>query len=142
MFVAKDPVLKMVAYTSWNINRVLEICDHGSVLLTRRYAEEVSICLQRHLKGYQWLAMEFKANPKLFRVLPKAHYLVHTAMQTSAWHVNPFSFHCFCEESWLGKMKCVGKQCHGKTMNKRAMQRYLICLGLYLENHRKYILGV
>ena len=81
--------------------------------------------------------MGVEDTPFMFRMTPKAHYIWHQAVQTRQWRINPFLFHCFGEESWLGKIKCIAKQCHGRTMTSRIIARYLICLALYLENHRR-----
>ena len=127
----------MLSYGSWHLNRCLEICDCGGILLSRDMADEVSLCLKRHLRAFQFLAGNHGISACLFNMRPKCHYLWHTAVQTKLWRINPFLYHCFEEESWLGRVKCVAKQCHGKTMQSRVVQRYLICLALYLENFRR-----
>lgn len=139
-FPNKDNVLKTVAYCCWTLNRALEIFDCGGLLLTRRHANEASTMMLQHLRAFQFLASEHGiAGAYLFKMRPKSHYLWHTAIQTRTWKINPYMFHCFSEESWLGRCKRIAVQCHGATMQRRILQRYLICLGLYLEQHRRQI---
>ena len=135
---AQDMILKALAYCSWNLNRAMEIFDRGGIVLTRCHAKEASRCLLNHLRSYQFLATQHGIpRVRLFNMKPKCHYLWHTAIQTREWRINPTVFHCFDEESWLGRVKAIARQCHGKTMQSRVMQRYLICLALYLEDSRR-----
>ena len=128
----------MIAYSSWTLNRSMEIFDSGGVLLTSRNASEASEMLLRHLKSLQLLTENHGVpGALLFKMRPKCHYLWHTATQTRMWKINPFVFHCFAEESWLGRVKQVAVQCHGSTMVHRVLQRYLIFLGLFLESDRR-----
>ena len=134
----QDTVLRALAFSSWHLNRAMEIFDRGGIVLTRCHANEASKCLLLHLRSFQFLAMHHGIpRARLFNMKPKCHYMWHTAIQTKEWRLNPTIFHCFEEESWLGRIKAIAKQCHGKTMQSRVMQRYLICLALYLEHSRR-----
>lgn len=134
----KDEALQVLAYAAWNLNRVVEVWDSGALVLSRRDAKIASQGLHNHLRAYQKLAVSHGvAGAFLFRMIPKHHYLWHTAYQTRQWRLNPAMFHNFEEESWLGRCKRVAVQCHGATMSHRIFQRYLICLALYLEDHRR-----
>ena len=135
--IAQDEVLQAQAYTMWSLNRSMEIFDCGGLLLSRNHAREASKMLQCHLQGFQYLAANHGVSALLFNMRPKTHYLWHTAMQVKAWGINPSVFHNFDEESWLGRCKRIAQQCHGKTMTTRVLQRYLICLALYLETFRR-----
>lgn len=116
----------------------MEIFDAGGIILSRRDAVEASESMLHHLRSYQFLNGNHGIEKvHLFRMRPKSHYLWHTAKQTRVWKINPFVFHCFQEESWLGHCKRIALQCHGKTMHHRIYERYLICLALYLENHKR-----
>ena len=130
--------MKALAFGSWNLNRALEIFDSGSILLTRCEADQSSKCLLMYLRSFQFLSMNHGVTgAKLFNMRPKCHYMWHTAIQTKEWQINPSVFHCFEEESWLGRTKCIAKHCHGKTMQTRLLQRYMICFALYLEQSRR-----
>lgn len=137
----QDHILQTLAFSAWALNETIEICDGGGILLTKTHAKEAGNALLQHLRSFQYLACHHGVAeaPFLYRLVPKSHYLWHTAMQTIEWQINPFTFHCFNEESWLGKVKCVAKQCHGRSMTARVISRYLICLALYLENHRRFV---
>lgn len=117
---------------------MIEICDGGGLLLSDRYATACYEACMQHLRAFQLLAVRHDVEgARLFRMRPKTHYLYHTAAQTKTWKINPFCFDCFAEESWLGHIKCVAKQCHGATMTRRVFSRYLICLALFLEHHKR-----
>ena len=134
----QDLVLDTLNYCAWNLNRAMEIFDAGGIILSARDAIEASQSLLDHLRSYQFLNGHHGIpNAMLFRMRPKAHYLWHTAKQTRVWMINRCVFHCFQEESWLGHCKRIALQCHGKTMTYRIYERYLICLALYLENHKR-----
>ena len=134
---AQDTVIQMLAYCLWALNRAMEIFDGGGILLSRRESREASMMMQHHLKAYQFLATSHGTPCSLFRMRPKSHYLYHTARQVERWRINPSLFHNFEEESWLGRCKRIAIHCHGKTMTTRVLQRYLICLALYVENFRR-----
>ena len=72
-----------------------------------------------------------------FKMRPKHHYLLHCSWEVVSTQLNPKSFQCFGDESWLGKLKKISKQCHGRTMQFRALQRYLIALGSFLRDEAK-----
>jgi len=132
--------MRKVAFCVWMMHRAVEICENGNLLLTREEALEFQQCIQNHLRAYQYLAMNHGVvNASLFKIKPKAHFLYHTGEQTGKWKINPFCFHCFDEESWLGRAKRVARLCHGRTMSHRFLNRYLICLALFLENHRRQV---
>ena len=135
----EDPLLQTLAFSAWNLNRAVEICDGDHLLLVPRYADECDEVLQQHLRSFQFLAVRHGVNARLFNMRPKCHYNYHTGDQTRKWQINPFCFDCFDEESWLGHIKRIAKQCHGSTMTARVLSRYLICLGLFLENHRRQV---
>ena len=135
--MAQDEILQVQAYCMWTLNRALEIFEGCGILLSRGNAREASHMIQQHLHAYQRLAVDHGLSCRMFRMRPKSHFLLHTGIQVKSWRINPTCFHCFDEESWLGRCKRIGVQCHGKTMTTRVLQRYLICLALYFENFRR-----
>ena len=132
----------MVAASAWCLHRAVQIFDDAGMILTKDEADEASEALLNHLRSYQYLANQYQAlNLWQFRMKPKLHYMWHQAHQVKEWRLNPWVFHCFSEESFLGKIKAIAVQCHGATMCKRVLERYLICLALFLEHHRRQISG-
>ena len=130
-------MIQVLAYCLWALNRAMEIFDASGILLSGRQAREASTMMQHHLQAYQFLATSHGTPCSLFKMRPKCHYLYHTGRQGELWRINPSLFHNFEEESWLGRCKRIATHCHGKTMTTRVLQRYLICLALYLENFRR-----
>ena len=68
-----------------------------------------------------------------FKFRPKHHCLVHLALDIIKNQVNPRVYHVFNDESFLGKLKLVARKCHGASMTKRVLQRYVISLVMFLR---------
>lgn len=68
---------------------------------------------------------------------PKIHYLYHQAEQIRTWKLNLCTFANWDEESFLGKVKAIGVACHGRTFLSRIYERYIICLALLVQNHKR-----
>lgn len=136
----QDPVLQVFATTCYYLQRCIEIQDNSGLVLAEEDAVEASECLYQHLVTYQWLTAYFwEQRETLFRVRPKHHYLAHQSFQLKAWKLNQCMFATFDEESFLGKAKAIWQKCHGKTASKRFYDRYLLCLAMMLEEHRRFV---
>ena len=68
-----------------------------------------------------------------FKMRPKHHILWHVARDVAANSCNPRVFHNFNEESFLGKIKAIAIRCHGKSIQRRTLDRYLIGLASFLK---------
>ena len=139
----KDRVLQVLATCAYNVQRAIEILDNAGLILNRADALEIAECLQRHLQSYAWLASYSWGQRKLlFLLRPKHHCIWHLAKQISEWRLNLNLFHCFDEESFLGKIKNICVKTHGRTATKRVFQRYILCLAMMLEQHRRLTSGL
>ena len=137
---SKDRILQVVATCTFALQHSIELMDQNGLLLSDGDAEAICYHLHLHLKTYSWLASYFWGERKLyFRMRPKHHCLYHQALQAKAWAVNPCVFHTWDEESFLGKIKNICQQCHGKTATARLFQRYLLCMAMMLEQHRRLV---
>ena len=102
-------------------------------------AQEFSTLLLLHLRSTEVLASYCWSNFILcFKLRPKHHCLWHVAMDAGRNKLNPKLFHVWDDEKWLGcvkKIKKIAKRCHGATVQKRAMERYILALSHYLHTY-------
>ena len=63
---------------------------------------------------------------------PKQHYVWHVAMDVVRTRVNPRIHHVWADEKFWGSIKRIACRCHGSTVQKRAIERYLVALSGYL----------
>lgn len=82
--------------------------DNSGLILSVEDAKETSRCLLVHLQAYSWLASFFWEERRLlFRLRPKHHCVFHQSRQFEQWRINQAMFHCFDQESFLGKLKNI-----------------------------------
>lgn len=87
-----------------------------------------------HLRSTQVLAAYcWDRGLMAFKFRPKHHCLVHLAIDCTKTRVNPRAYHCFNDESFLGKLKSIARKCHGASMTKRVLQRYVISFAMFLR---------
>ena len=85
----------------------------------------------QYLASYCWERWVFA-----FKLRPKHHYLWHVGQMVGAACLNPSLFHVWEDEKFLGHVKEIAKQCHGATMQKRALERYVLALAEHLHKGR------
>lgn len=130
--------MNTLAVCVYHLQRFFEILDAGGLVLADCEAQEAAQCLQVHLKTYGVLSDHFfKRRIMMFKIRCKSHYLWHVAFEVEVLKINPNLFHTFQEESFLGKIKQIGVKCHGRSCCHRLLQRYFLCLALFLEECRK-----
>lgn len=86
------------------------------------------LCCTEHLAAHCW-----QNECMAFKMRPKHHYIWHLAADVSLNHLNPKAFHNFGEESFLGAIKRIVTHCHGKSVQRRCLERYLIALASFLK---------
>lgn len=97
--------------------------------------QEISKLLHQHLRSTEWLAAYCWQNEIMaFKMRPKHHYLWHVAMDVGLDRVNPRIYHCWEEEKFLGRLKRIATKCHGATVQKRALERYLVALTSFMAS--------
>ena len=99
----------------------------------KQATQELSRLLQLHLRSTEFLASYAWQNSiMIFKMRPKHHYLWHVGQSVKATRLNPRLHHVWSDEKFLGCIKKVACHCHGSTVQKRAIERYLIALSSYL----------
>lgn len=137
---SKDRVLQTFATCAYALQRCIEIQDGGGLVLSLEEAEECYSSLILHLRTYSWLAsFHWEERRLLFRMRPKHHILYHQALQLKEWRINQSVFHCFDQESFLGKIKNICQKCHGRSATRQIYNRYLLCVAMMLEQHRRIV---
>lgn len=82
-----------------------------------------------HLASWRW-----QTGIMAFKMRPKHHYLYHISCDVASSRLNPRMYHCWEEEKFLGALKRIAIKCHGKTMQKRCLQRWVIGVAHFLRN--------
>lgn len=92
--------------------------------------------IRLHLRATEWLAgYAWNTGLLMFKMRPKHHAMFHLMLDTKAFRINPRVFSCFGEEAFLGRIKYIARQCHGKTMCVRVLQRYIIAVASFFHAH-------
>jgi hypothetical protein len=112
--------------------------DRGRRWFTPEQAEEAAGALQGYLQTYQCLAQVNLARRRpLYKCRPKMHYLEHMRLRILREHSNPRHEHNFLEEDFVGRVSRLAAKTHRANVCLRTLQRYLIFLGLRLEERRR-----
>ena len=131
-------MVNILAACAYNLQRVIELIDQGSLVFSEAEASEASSCLRLHLKSFWWLAAYYHQRRELlFKLRCKSHYLWHTADEIERYRVNPIVFQCVGEEAFLGKVKNILIRCHGATCTINFFMRYLLALAVSLDEFKK-----
>jgi len=139
-----DVPLQVLAECLYGLSRATEIQSLNGLVLEKDCADEASQCLWTFVKGYAWLALWCQQNDLLlFTCKPKLHYLAHTADDLKSLQLNQLKlFSTFMEESFLGRVKCIATQVHGKTLTTRVFQGYILTLAVSLHQTKQRMMGM
>lgn len=133
---AKDTVMQVLATCAYGLQQCITVLDTSGLVLSEAESVEACESLALHCKTYAWLAAKFYCQRlMLFKFRPKFHYVYHMAVQMKEYRLNVWAFTTFSEESFIGKCKTIYCACHGRTVNKRFYERYLLCLALMVKRH-------
>ena len=127
--------VQVLATCCYGLQRANEIQTHGGLILEQNEAQEASTQVWVFICCFQWLALKCKADGLLlFKCRPKLHYMAHTADDLATLRLNQLKlFATFTEESFLGRIKSIACQVHGKTLTVRVFQRYILTLAVAIH---------
>ena len=114
------------------------VCRTASRFFTDEQKEKVAASVEMALLCANFLAIQaHAAGKRLWKIVPKFHQLTHIAYD-QAPQANPRRTHCYADEDLVGRIKRIAQRCHGGSVGVRAMQRYVILVGLrwWDELHR------
>ena len=114
----------------WSMADFLHSLDSAGHILTTEEVARATRSGTLYLQCYQWLAVETdRKGQRLWAERPKLHYFWHV-IQALQLGLNPKSYQCDNDESYMNTMKQIGSKCHGASVQIRMMQRYLLGLGV------------
>ena len=127
-----DHDIHIVATALWALNQAIHTMDNASYLLREEEAVSMHDNIMLHLRCVQELALiAFCSNQPYWTIRPKAHYIWHQAIDLKRTKLNPrFFTACWEDESFLGKLKHIGKSCHGMTTGLRMLQRHFLSMAI------------
>lgn len=135
----EDVMLQILSECCFSLQRATEIQSIGGIILGKDEAAEASKCLFVFVGCYSWLALACHDKKwLLFKCRPKLHYIMHTAEDLKSLRLNQLKlFSTFTEESFLGRIKSIAQQVHGRTFAMRVFQRYLLVFALVLHQFKE-----
>ena len=138
-----DVELQVLGSCCYGLQRATEIQTHAGLVLSQCEADEASSSLFTFVGCFAWLALNCADKSLLlFKCRPKLHYMMHTAEDLQKLMLNQLKlFSAFTEESFLGRLKSIASQVHGKTMSCRVMQRYILTLAVSLYRFKEQIVA-
>ena len=99
---------------------------HGDAELAPPERHRLEQARQIALQGFNTLACEARAARQWrFKMRPKFHKLDHALRRSVRTGWNASMSWPFAEEDWLGHQCHMVASCHGSTLHKRAVQRWL-----------------
>lgn len=105
------------------------ILDRGGLHLTDIDSALAWNLGHRFLVTYQTLAVYAYCDYLfLYKLRPKFHYMAHLVDRIGETHENPSKIDVFAAESYMGKIKQIGRLCDERTIDTRVAQ----CLLLYM----------
>ena len=131
---------KRVATCMWTYVELLRIMDEGEAILAPPVAAEFFEKGMLHLQLYSALRHQSSrtlgaAAPMryLFQLIPKHHYMMHMLYDVAQTAINPRFFTLLCAESWVGLVGRLSRTCHRSSLSRRALQRYMVKLGMHID---------
>ena len=117
-------------WTPLKLNDKVFILWPTKVLVSKEFTYNMLV----HLRSTEILAgLCWEHQLMAFKMRPKHHCLLHLALEVQCTKLNPKAYHVFADESFLGKIKAIARKCHGRSMQKRVLERWILSLSLFLR---------
>ena len=104
------------------------MCASHGRFLTPEAVTAVAVSIEGALMAFSWLGSSSQGNGR-YHETPKAHMTTHLGYD-QAQFANPRRVACYADEDLIGKIKRILEHCHGATVHKRGLSRYLIWVAL------------
>ncbi|CAK9118510.1 unnamed protein product [Durusdinium trenchii] len=131
----EDGEMQLLNVCAFSLAKAIELIDNSGLILSSEEASEITKFLLMHLRTTRRLASICWGNAIMaFKMRPKHHYLWHIAMDVTATKLNPRLFHVWEDEKFLGRIKRIATKCHGGTVQRRALERYVLALSNYMSS--------
>ena len=113
----------------WSLQHVARTLDGSTWRLDDAEKDSVLRAGKLFLTCYQSLAAEAdREKMKLWKHRPKLHYFWHIMFDNVRWGLNPVTFDCASDESYLGKLKAICRNCHGASLSRSVLLRWRLGL--------------
>jgi len=110
------------------MKRFIQITDRADLFLTEVEAQDASDSGYAFLQLYARLA-ESKRLPldaqRLWKLIPKHHYLAHLCLEIVRTRLNPRRHDCFVAEDFMGKVKASVEGCGANNAGRTFIDRYI-----------------
>lgn len=104
------------------------------LLLETGCAKALACYIRVHLRSTQVLASAcWDCGLMCFKLRPKHHSLLHLSHDLVQNQINPAIYSVWSDESFLGKIKNIARNCHGLSMHKRVLERWILSLCTFLH---------
>ena len=104
--------------------------DRAGDFLTDDEAIQISDAGLAYLRQYAFLARRSLAKREsLWKIRPKHHYFHHMVLNVRVQKVNLSRTQCFHGEDFMGKTKNLARRCHRRSVQNRALERYIQLIG-------------
>ena len=114
---------------TWHLLSFVDLCDHRPIILNPGDASTLQQHGRNFLSLYQYLREWAQSCGRPgYRVRPKLHYFAELCEQITVTRENPRRQDLFNAESFLGKIKNVGRNVHRRQAPQRMCQRRRIRL--------------
>ena len=127
------------AMCAWAYNHWFAIIDSAHRVLTVEQAEESFKAGVLFYHSYARLNVEAVTvrDLMLYQIIPKHHYAWHQIEFLRINRMNPKHHHCFMDEDFVGRIANLASRTSSRTVITRCMQRYLLCMAIQWEVHRR-----
>jgi hypothetical protein len=116
----------------------MNILDKASFWLNDQEAAACMAAGTTFLETWQFLAQQaINDNETRWKIRPKHHYFEHMKDDMQVWRANPVKLQCMAPETFMGRVKELGKQCHGLSVLQRMPQRLIIAYAVRWEERRR-----
>jgi len=124
---APPPSCQTVKSCIWCANAFMEILCRANNFMTEPEVANVEVLGSAFMKLYLFLAHR---HPKVWRIRPKFHLVWHVVTDPGlrASRHNTSKDSTWMDEDWVKKIGRNMKRCHKRTVQKTALQRYLVAL--------------
>ena len=122
---------------AWCVCEFLHIVDTAGSFFSEDEWDRYEYACRGFMFAYARLAkLSAEAGVHLWRLRPKLHMFDHLLDQTREARANPKTAACFGEESFLGFLKRIAIKCHGASMLRTSLLRYMLYLALRWQKCR------
>ena len=117
---------KLRSMCLWGINDIFNVCRHAGVFLSDEHVSRLSRGRDAFLFAFVRMNKRCVESGSLYwPAKPKIHQIVHIIEHATRVKMNPAASWCFQEEDNMQVLGKIAKACHTKSMETRALERWL-----------------